>query len=142
MGYTSYKMDPKYRVSIQPAWRPVAGEVLYLMSSMAYEMPVIKVLSQEAFEKRVNTVKEGDFSPGKKIELLGRLSMNCRPATVNDQGKLLVPKELSEQVGITAEAEVVLAGRGMHFEVWSKTNHARVVEIEKPTEAEYDLGIF
>jgi MraZ protein len=141
MGYTPYKMDPKYRVSIPTAWRPAAGEVLYLLSSKTHDMPVIKVLSQQAFDDRVETVKNSDLTPAKKTAKLGQLSMLCRVASVNDQGKLLVPKDLSEAAGIAAEAEVVLAGRGMHFEVWSKTNHGRVLEIEMAQDEDDDLGI-
>lgn len=141
MGYTPYKMDPKYRVSIPTAWRPAAGEVLYLLSSKTHEMPVIKVLSQQAFDERVETVKNSDLTPAKKTAMLGRLSMLCRVASVNDQGKLLVPKDLSEAAGIAAESEVVLAGRGMHFEVWSKANHVRVLEIEQTPDEDDDLGI-
>jgi MraZ protein len=141
MGYTPYKMDPKFRVSIPTAWRPVAGEVLYLLSSRTHDMPVIKVLSQKAFDERVETVKSSDLTPAKKTAMLGRLSMLCRTASVNDQGKLLVPKDLSEGAGIIAEAEVVLAGRGLHFEVWSKANHSRVLEIEMATDEADDLGI-
>ena len=141
MGYTPYKMDPKYRVSIPTAWRPAAGEVLYLLSSKTHDMPVIKVLSQQAFDERVETVKNSDLTPAKKTAKLGQLSMLCRVASVNDQGKLLVPKDLSEAAGIAAESEVVLAGRGMHFEVWSKANHVRVLEIEQTPDEDDDLGI-
>jgi MraZ protein len=141
MGYTPYKMDPKYRVSIPTGWRPAAGEALYLLSSKTYEMPVIKVLSQQAFDERVEIVKTSDLTPAKKTAMLGRLSMLCRAGSVNDQGKLLVPKDLSEAAGIAAESEVVLAGRGLHFEVWSKANHVRVLEIEQTPDEGDDLGI-
>lgn len=141
MGYTPYKMDPKYRVSIPTGWRPAVGEALYLLSSKTYEMPVIKVLSQQAFDERVEIVKNSDLTPKKKTAMLGRLSMLCRAASVNDQGKLLVPKDLSEAAGIAAEAEVVLAGRGLHFEVWSKANHLRVLAIEQTPDEDDDLGI-
>ena len=134
-------MDPKFRVSIPTAWRPAAGEVLFLLSSKTHDLPVIKVLSQKAFNERVETVRSSDLTPAKKTAMLGRLSMLCRVASVNEQGKLLVPKDLSEQAGIFAEAEVVLAGRGLHFEVWSKGNHLRVLEIEMASDEEDDLGI-
>lgn len=141
MGYSAYKMDPKNRVSIPSAWRPAAGESLFLLFSKTYEMPVIKVLSQEAFNERVQTVKDSDLTPAKKTAMLGRLSMLCRVANVNEQGKLLVPKELSGQAELLADEEVILAGRGLHFEVWSKANHARVLEIEMTPDEEDDLGI-
>jgi MraZ protein len=141
LGYSAYKMDPKYRVSIPTGWRPAAGETLFLLSSKTHGMDVIKVLSQEAFDQRVKTVKESSLTPAEKTALLGSLSMLSRVASVNDQGKLLVPKELSEGAGIAAEAEVVLAGRGLHFEVWSKENHEKVLEIERAQAGVDVLGI-
>lgn len=134
-------MDPKFRVSIPTAWRPEPGAVLYLLYSKAHEMPLVKVLSQEAFDDRVRIVMESDLKPGKKSALLGSLSMLSREATVNDQGKLLVPKDLSEKAGISADSEVVLAGRGLHFEVWNKENFERVLEIEMQQDDEDELGI-
>lgn len=141
LGYSAYKMDPKYRVSIPTAWRPVAGETLFLLSSKTHDMPMIKVLSQEAFNRRVQTVQDSDYTPAKKTALLGSLSMLSREASVNDQGKLLVPKELSEVAGISAESEVMLVGRGVHFEVWNKEAHARTLEIERAQAGEDELGI-
>ena len=74
--------------------------------------------------------------------MLGKLSMLCREASLNEQGKLLVPKDLSEKAGIAAESDVMLAGRGMHFEIWSKANFDRLLEIETGQEEDDDLGIF
>ena len=104
-------------------------------------MPVIKVLSQEAFDDRVQTVKNSDLVPAKKAAILGSLSMLCREASVNDQGKLLVPKDLSEKAGILADSEVTLVGRGMHFEVWNNENFNRVLSIEMDQNDEAELGI-
>jgi DNA-binding transcriptional regulator/RsmH inhibitor MraZ len=142
MGYTAYKMDPKYRVSIPTHWRPVAGEPLYLQSSKAHDMPVIKVLSQKAYDHRKNTVKESNLTPREKTEILGVFAMKCRTANVNDQGKLLIPKDLCEVIGIRADSEVVLAGRDLHFEVWSKENHARVLALEAPNSVTDIFGIY
>ena len=140
-GFAPYKMDPKFRVSIPMAWRPEAGSVLFLLFSKAHEMPIVKVLSQEAFNERVETVKNSNLTPAKKTAMLGSLAMLCREATVNDQGKLLVPKDLSEKAGIFAESEVILAGRGMHFEVWNKESFDSALEIEMNQADEAELGI-
>jgi len=105
-------------------------------------MSVVKVLSQEAYNEKVELIKSSDKTPAEKSKLLGKLAMLCREVTLNDQGKLLVPKDLSEKAGISAESEVVLAGRGIFFEVWSKDNFDKVLEIETREEEEDDLGIF
>jgi MraZ protein len=142
-GFKPFKMDPKFRVSIPTAWRPEAEVPLFLQFSNSHEMPVVKVLSVEAYEEKVGLIKNSDKSPAEKGKLLGKLAMLCREVTLNDQGKLLVPKDLSEKAGILAEAEVVLAGRGIYFEIWSKANFDVVLAIEsRVEEQEDDLGIF
>lgn len=141
-GFTPYKMDPKFRVSIPTAWRPEANAPLFLQFSKVHEMPVVKVLSQEAYNEKVELIKSSEKTPAEKSKLLGKLAMLCREVTLNDQGKLLVPKDLSEKAGISAESEVILAGRGIFFEVWSKANFEVVLEIETREEEEDDLGIF
>ena len=143
LGFKSLKMDPKYRISIQASWRPDAGTTLYLMLSSKYGMDFVKVLSKAAYLEKVALVQNSGKTPAEKSGILGRLALFCREASINDQGKLLVPKDLSEQAAIAAESDVMLAGRGIHFEIWSKTNFDKLVEIEKPQQDETDdLGIF
>jgi DNA-binding transcriptional regulator/RsmH inhibitor MraZ len=141
-GFTPYKMDPKFRVSIPMAWRPEANAPLFLQFSKVHELSVVKVLSQEAYDEKVALIKTSDKLPAEKSKLLGKLAMLCREVTLNDQGKLLVPKDLSEKAGIAAESEVVLAGRGIYFEVWSKAHFDKVLAIETCEEDSDDLGIF
>lgn len=141
-GFTPYKMDPKFRVSVPTAWRPEAGGVLFLLFSKEHEMPLVKVLSHEAYGEKVSLIRGSDKSPAEKGKLLGKLAMLCREVSLNEQGKLLVPKDLSEKAGIEADSEVVLAGRGIHFEIWSKANFERVLNIETREDESDDLGIF
>ena len=135
-------MDPKFRVSVPTGWRPEAGGSLFLLFSKEHEMPVVKVLSQAAFDEKVQRINESDKTPVERDKLLGKLAMLCREVSLNDQGKLLVPKDLSEKAGIQADSDVMLAGRGMHFEIWSKANFDKVLEIETSQDEDDDLGIF
>lgn len=142
-SYHTYKVDGKYRVSIPPSWRPEAGAPLYLQISATSQMPMIKALSQEAYDERVKRVMESDYKPGKKQELLGKLAMHIRETTLNEQGKLLITKELSNYAGIEPDTEIRLAGRGDYFEIWSKESHLRQIEIELNTitPEEDELGL-
>lgn len=135
-------MDPKFRVSVLASWRPEAGVPLFLLFSRDHEMPVVKVLSQEAYNERVVTIQGSDKTPAEKGKLLGKLAMRCREASLNEQGKLLVPKDLSEKAGITADSDVFLVGRGIYFEIWSKANFDTMLELETSEEIDDDLGIF
>lgn len=140
-GSKPYSVDPKYRFAVPPAWRPAPGEVLYLLSSRAYEMPMLKVLTQEGYDERVAIVKTSNLSEAKKRQKIGSLAMLCREVTINDQGKLLIPKDLSEQAGIKPDSDIMLAGREEHFEVWNLENYQRYLEIERNQDDADELGI-
>jgi len=140
-GFAPYKMDAKHRVSVRAEWRPPQGERLLLLLSRTHEMPMIKVLTQQAYDQRVATVESSNLSPAKKSEKLGTLAMLCREVTINDQNKLLVPKDLCEKSGLAAESDVTLVGRGPHFEIWNSDNFDRALEIEQNQDDEDELGI-
>lgn len=143
MGEKALKMDPKYRVSIQSSWRPEQGVPLYLQHGESHGMGFIKVLSREAYLERVERVQLSDKSVADKSKLLRMLASSCRDASINEQGKLVVPKEVSEKAGISADSDVVLLGCGIHFEIWSKDSYDKVHALDTAKLAELDdLGIF
>jgi DNA-binding transcriptional regulator/RsmH inhibitor MraZ len=141
-GFHPYKMDSKYRVAVVSAWRPEPGVPLFLLFSNTDGVPMVKVLTREAYRAKVDLILNSGKPPKEQGRLLGKLAMLCREATLNEQGKLLIPKDLSEQAGITADAEVYLVGRGIHFEVWSKTNFAPYLAEAVEEDVDDDLGIF
>lgn len=141
-SFVTYKVDAKHRVAIPPDWRPEPGAPLFLHYAKTHEMPMIKVLTRDAYEMRVRQIQESGYSIAKKQSLIGRLAMLSREVTLNDQGKLLIPKELSEQVNIAPDSEIRLAGRGPHFEIWNKEFHQRFVDIEMNADDDEELGIF
>lgn len=141
-GFHPYKMDTKFRVSVPTAWRPEQNGSLFLLYSRRHEMPVIKVRTQASFDEKVQLIQDSDKTPAEKNFLLGKLAMMSREVKLNEQGKLLVPKELSEKSGIAAESQVYLVGRGIDFEIWSEANFERMLEIESGQQEDDDLGIF
>ncbi len=130
-GFSTYKMDPKYRVSIPVAWRTEKGEDFHLQFSNKRGWPIVKVLTEAAYQTKISNVENGEGSIEEKNYHVGKLAMLCREATLNEQGKLLIPKDLSDLCGIEPEAEVILAGRETYFEIWSKANHADMMEKER-----------
>jgi DNA-binding transcriptional regulator/RsmH inhibitor MraZ len=141
-GNHAYKVDPKYRISILTSWRPEPGGNLNLQLSSDHGLPMIKVLDEVAYSELVNRVKSSDKTQREQGETLRLLAMSVREVTLNDQGKLLIPKDLSEKAGIAPESTVILAGCGIHFEVWSKDNFDKLMEITSTEHQADDLGIF
>lgn len=141
-GFHPYKIDPKFRVSIQASWRPEPGSSLYLMFAKDLGVPLVRVLSKASYNHKVATINGSDKTPAEKTKLLAKLALLVREANVNEQGKLLVPKDLSEMAGIAPESDVMLAGRGMNFEIFSKANFDTYFAQLTDEEVEDDLGIF
>lgn len=128
-GTYPYKTDSKNRVNVVSAWRPQPGENLYLMASFdkKSELPIIKVLTDEGIASRLRTVDEHISDPGERAEMKGELKRNLRDANLNDQGRLLIPKDFANHAGIEPDAEVFLVAGDSHFEVWSKENHFKAI---------------
>jgi DNA-binding transcriptional regulator/RsmH inhibitor MraZ len=141
-GHHPYKIDPKFRVSIQASWRPEAGEKFYLLIAKDLGFPLVRVLTKEAYQYKVDTINQSEKTPAEKGKLLAKLALVSRQGTVNEQGKLLVPKDLSEQAGIAPDSEVMMAGRGMAFEIWSRPTFDEYFAQLTADDAEDDLGIF
>lgn len=144
-GFQEHKVDPKYRVAIPVAWRPEEGEQLILQESSRYGIRCIRVLTLAAFaEMEQNIRQHADRGMGQIREALELLYSGIIPVTVNNQGKLLIPKDWSNRANINAESAVTLVGRGDYFDIYNSADYAKVSETQKArvSEAFGDLNIF
>ena len=144
-GFQEHKVDPKYRVAIPVAWRPEEGEQLILQESSRQGTPYIRVLTLAAFaEMEQNIRQHPDRSAGQIREALEWLYAGILPVTVNNQGKLLIPKEWSTRAHIAAESSVMLVGRGNYFDIYSSADYAKVNDTQKARVLDGfgDLNIF
>lgn len=140
-SHFDYKMDPKFRVSVPVEWRPATEETpVRLQLSREHELPVIKVFTQEVFDEKFRQVEESDLSPLKKQQIVGHLRMMSKQATISSQGKLQVPKDWSERIGLQADAQVILAGRGPYYLICPVATFERITEIELGMD-DGDLGV-
>ncbi|MEY3394692.1 MAG: hypothetical protein RL346_928 [Verrucomicrobiota bacterium] len=141
-GSYAYKTDSKNRVNVVPAWRPAQGEVLNLMPSISDGVHVIKVLTEEAFEYRVERIRQHATSPKEESQLKTKLVRLLREASINEQGKLLIPKDLADYAGITPDSEVMLSAGDSHFEIWNRSKFENVFGLSAVPEEEDHLAIF
>ncbi len=141
-GSYPYKTDSKNRVNVVTAWRPLQGEALNLMPSICEGVKIIKVLTQEAFEYRVDRIRQNATSPKEESQLKTKLVRLLREATVNDQGKLLIPKDLAEYAGISPDSEIMMSAGDSHFEIWNRAEYDRIFGLSAVAEEEDHLAIF
>ena len=130
-SHYDYKMDPKNRVSIPVAYRPDSdGESIRLQVSQEQDEKVIKVFSQAAFEAKFQQIADADIPQANKQRLSGALRMSSKEAAISSQGKLTVPKEWAEKIGLKAEGPVKLAGRDGYYIICSEDSFTRIVEAD------------
>jgi DNA-binding transcriptional regulator/RsmH inhibitor MraZ len=143
-GTYPYKTDSKNRVNVVAGWRPQAGENLYMMASFdkKSELPIIKVMTDEGIASRLKVVDEYVSDPGERAEIKSELKSNLRDANLNDQGRLLIPKDYANHAGIEPDADVYLVAGDSHFEIWSKENYATARGGLGVAPARNKLGIF
>jgi DNA-binding transcriptional regulator/RsmH inhibitor MraZ len=140
-SHYDYKMDPKYRVSIPVDYRPdVEGAPIRLHAHKEHKLPVIKVYTAEIFEDKYRQIRESDLPQANKNALEGALRMNSKLATISPQGKLTIPKDWAEKIGLKADGPVKLGGRGHYFIICTPETFDRIVEIEEDIE-DYGLGV-
>lgn len=136
-----YKMDPKFRVSVPVEWRPETEETpVRLQLSKEHDLPVIKVFSEAEFDRKFEQVAQSDLTPAKKQQIVGHLRMMSKKVTISSQGKLTVPKDWSEKVGLKADGPVMLAGRGPFYMVCTLETFDRITDIELGMD-DGDLGV-
>ena len=143
-GTYPYKTDSKNRVNVVSAWRPQPAESLHLMASFdkKSELPIIKVMTDEGVASRLRIVDEYVSEPGERAEMKSELKRNLRDGNINDQGRLLIPKDFANHAGIEPDSEVYLVAGDSHFEVWSKENFTTAIGGLGVAPARNKLGIF
>jgi DNA-binding transcriptional regulator/RsmH inhibitor MraZ len=144
-GSQEHKVDPKYRMSIPVAWRPEDGEQLILQKLSKDGIPFIRALSVSAFEDAVNAINNHTSrTVGEIREAIAYLYETILVVTLNAQGKLLIPKDWSNQAGIEAESTVKLVGRGNYFDIFNAADHAKVSEAQaaRVSASMADIGVF
>jgi DNA-binding transcriptional regulator/RsmH inhibitor MraZ len=135
-------MDRKHRISIPPPWCTDGCDPVFLLLSRAHELPMLQVLGRESYGERMERISESDMSTPKKRRFLATLPMLSRQATLDDQGKLKIPKDLRGKAELARKDKVVLIGRGGYFEIWNYASFDTAREIEARELEQDPLRIF
>jgi bifunctional DNA-binding transcriptional regulator/antitoxin component of YhaV-PrlF toxin-antitoxin module len=96
--------------------------------------------TEEEFDLKFEQVANSNLTPAKKQQIVGHLRMMSKKAFVSGQGKLTVPKDWSEQIGLQAESQVILAGRGPFYMLCTPATFEEIKRIEGGMD-DGDLGV-
>ena len=150
IGQKTYTIDSKSRVAVQPAWRPANGADLILVYSKTKGVPMLKVITPELLTSHLDLIaNSAGMNEAQKSEKRRNLAARCWDAGINEQGKLLIPRELCDRLNLQPEAEVLQIGCINYFEIWNKALFDEDVQLnldDSPSAASYinndDVGGF
>ncbi len=122
-GQKTYTIDSKSRVAVQPSWRPENGSDVILVYGKSSGVPMIKVVSPEQLAAhRAKIAASQTMNEAEKTAKRRNLAARCWEGNINEQGKLLIPRELCERLNLHPEMEVLQVGCDDYFEIWKKAD--------------------
>lgn len=127
-GTSQHRVDDKGRVSVPAALRHVAEalsakKTIHVTRSGKFpclECHDLGFIGRKTEEYRERQIK-GDIRPEDQREM-ARLFGIARAVDWDGNGRVVLPKELAEAVGITEEC--VFYGQGVYFEIWEPKRFA------------------
>lgn len=125
-GNYTHRVDAKGRVSLPATYRKVLeayGSDHVVIIPQCDRPEAHAGLSQRGYEKLIEQFEAADLSPEDEEEESVRLIASARHLPVDDVGRVVLPRELREMIGV--EDEVTFVGRASSFEIWKPETWAR-----------------
>ena len=115
LGQFQHNLDDKGRLMIPARYRELLAAGAYITQGFDRCLMVMTDVHFRQVYDRINSMNPADTL----TRLLRRLILsNAYPVEVDRVGRILVPQNLREFLGIT-NGELVVAGQGDYFEVWT-----------------------
>ena len=129
-GEFRHSIDEKNRITIPSRWRRDGAEDFILLPEATQQF--LLVMSPTEFAK-MGSVAETDekISPRDRRVFLHQLHSRAQHANADRQGRLVLPDELCQKVGL--KSEVALVGNRGRFEIWNLQRWKRAHEEETAT---------
>jgi MraZ protein len=110
-------LDGKKRLTIPARWRSAELEELFIIKSLdrgclvAMPQPVLDAMGQKAASQAPTVEAHQKF-----VDHFFASAVNC---PLDSQGRMVLSDELCKFAGLEKEKEVVLAGSGAKFDIWT-----------------------
>jgi MraZ protein len=115
LGQYQHNLDDKGRLMIPARYRDLLAAGAYITQGFDRCLMVMTDAYFQDVYARINSMNMAD----PVARMLRRLILsNAYPVDVDKVGRILVPQNLREFLGI-ASGELVVAGQGEYFEVWT-----------------------
>jgi len=133
-GRYEHKVDSKGRVQIPISLRRAGEDTLYSKFMLVRGIGgCLALFTASRFKDFVKAFMPGDLGKGATVEFQRQFYSRMAEIELDNQGRLLLPKLLREEVGIDEAA--LFLGAGEWIEIWDK---GRYEDYSKQNELTYD----
>src|ERR1700746_1671885 len=129
-GEFRHSIDDKKRITIPSRWRRDRPEEFILLPEATHQF--LLVMPPQEFAKMSSAAETSQsVSARDRRVFLRQLHSRAQHASADRQGRLVLPDELCQKVGL--KNEVALVGNRGRFEIWNLQRWKRAHEEETPT---------
>lgn len=130
LGQYQHSLDDKGRLTIPAAFRDGVGEGAYISQGFDRNLMVMTAAYFQQVYERINAMSLTDPA----ARLLRRLLLSTAyQVEVDRAGRILVPQNLRQFLGLNGEAMII--GQGEYFEVWTPSEWGRQMQTLQDAEA-------
>ncbi len=153
LGLAKYTLDPKNRVTIPVSWRDESTANIALLRSSLDGYDVLKCYSHTWLSAFLEEKEKELISRGYDASAVARnvevIASSCQTATLNSQGKVVIPKDALEHIGCSGAAgasneqrTVKVVGYGRFFRIWRLADYEEYIAKSKAAEPNPILAQF
>jgi len=129
-GEFRHFIDEKNRITIPARWRRGSAEEFIVLAEATHQF--LLVMSPEEFSRMSAAVEaDANVSARDRRVFFRQLHARSQHATADKQGRLVLPVDLCQKVGL--KGEVILVGGRGRFEIWNLQKRKKADEEETPT---------
>lgn len=129
-GEFRHSIDEKNRITIPSRWRRNGPEDFILLPEATHQFLLVMSLTEFAKMSSAAEMNEKVSAANRRV-FLRQLHSRAQHASADRQGRLLLPEELCQKVGL--KNEVALVGNRGRFEIWNLQRWKRAHEEELAT---------
>ena len=130
-GEFRLSLDPKKRLTIPARWRSDALEEVFIIKSPARGCLV--AMPQEFFEEMGEKAGSQATTVEDHQAFKDQFFASAVNSALDSQGRMVLSDDLCKFAGLEKEKEVVLAGSGAKFDIWTPEAWQQRQEAVKPT---------
>ena len=129
-GEFRHSIDDKNRITIPSRWRRGRPEEFILLPEATHQFLIVMPPSEFSKMSSAAEINQTVAARDRRV-FLRQLHSRAQHAAADRQGRLVLPDELCQKVGL--KNEVALVGNRGRFEIWNLQRWKRAHEEETPT---------